>query len=232
MDPRKRAARIAGLWYLAVALIGPIGILYVPSKLLVPGDAQATAASIAANELLLRVGILSTVLCQVSFIFLALALARLFKGVNDTHRKLMVSLVIAAAPIAIVNELFHVAALELATSESLTALSSEQRSALALTFLNVRHTGIALVGFFWGLWLFPFGMLVIQSRVIPRFLGALLIVGCFSYLIDSCIALFAPEHREAFSSILMLPLALGEISIIVWLLARGVRTRESIVPAG
>ena len=211
-----------------MALSGPIGILLVPSKIIVAGDAAATAANIEAHELLLRVGIVSSVFCQVSFVFLALALRRLFHGVDDRHARLMVSLVIAAVPIAIVNELFHVAALEFGTGGAhLAALSPEQRSALALAFLNVRQTGIAVAGFFWGLWLLPFGVLVIRSGFIPKVLGVLLIAGCFSYLIDSCVALFAPEHRDALASVLMLPLAAGEISTVLWLLIKGVRVRES-----
>jgi hypothetical protein len=91
----------------------------------------------------------------------------------------------------------------------------------------VRQTGIAIAGVFWGLWLFPLGVLAMRSGFIPRILGALLIAGCFSYLIDSSVALLAPEHRGALSSILMLPLALGELGMIGWLLIKGVRVRDA-----
>jgi Domain of unknown function (DUF4386) len=227
MGSRQRSARIAGLWYLAMALSGPIGILYVPSKILVAGDAGATAANIAAHELLLRVGIVSSIFCQITFVFLALALRRLFEGVDDDHAKLMVALVVAAVPVAVVNELCHVAALELGTGNAyLAALSPEQRGALALACMNARQTGVAIAGVFWGLWLFPFGVLVIRSGFIPKVLGVLLIVGCFSYLIDSGVALLAPAYRDALAGFLMLPLAAGEISTVFWLLARGVRGGE------
>jgi hypothetical protein len=227
MDPRKRTARIAGIWYLVMALSGPIGIIYVPSKILVSGDAGATAANIAAHELLLRVGIFSSLFCQVSFLFLVLALNRLFQGVNDRHAKLMVSLVVAAVPVAIVNEFCQVAALELSSGAAyLNGLPAEQRNALALALLNVHQRGISIAGIFWGLWLFPFGILAIQSRFIPKILGALLIVGCFSYLIDSSVALLAPQYRSGLSDALMLPLAVGEISMVFWLLIKGVRSPD------
>ena len=232
VDSRKRPARIAGLWYLAMALSGPIGIVYVPSKILVAGDAGATAANIVAHELLLRVGILSSLVCQISFVFLVLALNRLFRGVNDRQAKLMVSLVIAAVPIAIVNELFQLAALELGKGGAhLTALAPEQRNALALAFLNVHQNGISLVEIFWGLWLFPFGVLVIQSRFIPRILGALLIVSGCSYLIETFVVLLAPQHREALADVLSLPMALGEVSMVLWLLIKGVRAGDAAVPS-
>lgn len=227
MGSRKRLARIAGLWYLAMAASGPFGILYVPSKILVPGDAGATAANIATHELLLRAGVVGSIVCQITFVFLALALRRLFEGVDDNYTKLMVSLVVAAVPVAIVNELCHVAALELGAGNAyLTALSPEQRGALALAAMNARQTGVAIVGVFWGLWLFPFGVLVIRSTFIPKVLGVLLIVGCFSYLIDSGVALLAPAHRDALAGFLMLPLAAGEIATVFWLLIKGVRGGE------
>jgi hypothetical protein len=227
-------ARSAGLWYLAMALIGPIGIMVVPSQILVQGDAAATAANIAANEWLLRVGIVSSLICQICFVFLVLALDRLFAGVHDRYAKLMVSLVIAAAPIAIVNELFQVAALELGTGAVYAAAIPEvQRNALVLALLNVHHSGIAIAGVFWGLWLFPFGMLVIRSGFIPRVLGVLLIAGCFSYLVDSAIALLVPQYRSVLAGVLMLPLALGEFGSIFWLLIKGVRVaRPGASPVG
>src|SRR5262245_43024013 len=113
MNQQKRAARIAGLWYLAMAVSGPIGIVYAPSKIVVAGDAIATAANVVSHQMLLRVGIVSSLVCQISFVFLVLALKRLFQGVNAAHTKLMVSLVIAAVPLAIVNELCPLAALEI-----------------------------------------------------------------------------------------------------------------------
>lgn len=200
--------------------------------ILVAGDAGATAANIFTHELLMRAGVVSNLFCQVSFVFLVLALNRLFHGINDKLAKLMLALVISAVPIAVVNELCQVAALEFSSrAPYLAVLSPEQRSALMLTLLNVHQSGISVAGIFWGLWLFPFGLLVIQSGFIPKVLGVLLIVGCFSYLIDSSVALLAPQHGSAVSDILMLPLALGEISMVLWFLIKGVRANGPVASA-
>jgi hypothetical protein len=225
-ESRRGAARIAGLWYLAMALSGPIGIAYVPSQILAPGNATATAANLVAHELLLRIGILSSLVCQVSFVFLVLALARLFRGINDRLEKLMVALVLVAVPIAIVNDVFQLAALAFAQGgDSLAALSPEQRSALALGFLNVHRDGVSVVELFWGLWLFPFGALVIQSRFIPKLLGVLLFGSGCAYVIESCGVLLWPEQRELLAKVLSPPMALGEVLMVLWLLIKG--TRES-----
>jgi hypothetical protein len=66
----KKTARIAGFWHLLMAITGSIGLLYVPAKLIVPGDAAATANNIMASESLFRIGIVSNLLCQLAFIFL------------------------------------------------------------------------------------------------------------------------------------------------------------------
>src|SRR5512140_1050454 len=94
MDPHstRRQARRAGLLYLALAVIAPIGLVYVPGRLIVSGDATATADRIRASESLLRIGIASELVHQVIGIFLVLALYRLFKAVDERQAWLMVIL--------------------------------------------------------------------------------------------------------------------------------------------
>jgi hypothetical protein len=220
---RKRRARVAGLWYLAMALTGPIGILYAPSQVLVPGDAAATAAALIANTLLARVGVAASIICQVTFIGLVLSLQRLFEGVNDGLSRLMHALVIAAVPIAVVNELLVLGAVELVGGSG-AGLPASERNVMALGLLNVHELGVnALAGVFWGLWLFPFGLLVIRSAFVPKVLGALLIVGGCAYVLDSSLALLAPLVRARITNLLLLPLAAGELSVVTWLLVKGAR---------
>src|SRR5450631_2585613 len=92
MNSIKQQARVAGFLYLLMALIAPIGLLYVPDKLIVHGDATLTADNIRASEWLLRVGIASELTHQVIQVFLVLALYRLFRAVNETQAKLVVIL--------------------------------------------------------------------------------------------------------------------------------------------
>lgn len=228
METLKRKARIAGLWYLAMAVSGPIGLVYAPSKILVDGDAAATAANLGAHEVLLRVGVLGGLVCQVSFVFLALALKRLFQGVNETHARLLVALVIAAVPIAIVNEVFPLAALEMVSgADYLRALTAEQRNALALVLLKLHQFGVSIVEVFWGLWLLPFAALVLRSGFIPKIFGVLLAISGFAYLIECVAVLFAPQHRGMIGNVLALPLAAGELSMVLWLLVKGVRAQAT-----
>ena len=229
MNQKKKTARLAGLYYLIMAATGPLGLMLVPSKIIVSGDPAATVQNVISNEFLLRIGIISNLICQISFIFLVLALYRLFKETNGKYSKLMVSLVIAAVPIAIFNEVNYTAVLILVkNSYFLKAFGADQLNSLIMLFLNLHGQGEIIASVFWGLWLFPFGYLVIKSGFIPKILGILLMVGCFSYLIDSSFAILIPQHRDIITNILMLPLSAGELSMVFWLLIKGVNEKSPI----
>src|SRR5712692_5012391 len=90
MNPTKKQARIAGLWYFLLGITAPIGLVYVPGKIIVPGNAAATADHLRASESLVRIGIGSELFHQVIGIFLVLALYRLFKAVDQKYAVLMV----------------------------------------------------------------------------------------------------------------------------------------------
>lgn len=217
MNTKRRLARVAGLWYLLMAVSGPIGLVYAPSQIRVPEDPTATTAALVAHDTIARLGVAASVVCQVAFIFLVLALERLFDGVDGRLARLMHGLVISAVPVALANELLVLGALEVAHGGG--------DATVALALLDAHDLGVAvLCGVFWGLWLLPFGMLAIRSGFIPRVLGALLIVGGCTYVLDATLALLTPGFRASITSVLLLPLAAGELSMVVWLIAKGVRT--------
>jgi hypothetical protein len=82
--------RVAGFWYLLLVMIGPLRLIYIPSKLFVPGNATATVNNIAAHELLFRLGIAGDLAGAVILIFLTLAFYRLFAGVDRNLAVLVV----------------------------------------------------------------------------------------------------------------------------------------------
>jgi len=222
MNSLKKTARIAGFWYLLMAITAPISLLYVPSQLIEPGDATATANNIMASESLFRIGIVSYLLCQLAFIFLVLALYRLLKGVNQQHASLMVALVLAAVPIAFLNTLSPLAALLLLSgADFLTVFEPNQLHALVMVFLTLQEYGTMIVQIFWGLWLLPFGLLVFKSGFFPRILGVLLIIACFGYLVHSLTFLLFPHYEAIVSSYVAVPEAIGELSMVLWLLIKG-----------
>lgn len=80
-------------------------------------------------------------------------------------------------------------------------------------------------GIFWGLWLFPFGVLVMRSGFLPRVLGILLIVACFSYLAWSFRKLLLPRYASVVGRITTIPEGIGELSTMFWLLIAGAKDR-------
>src|SRR6202046_208128 len=113
MSATKNTGRFAGLLYILMSIPGFFAMVYVPSKLIVHGNAAATANNIAASEMLFRLGIAGGLIGQAGFIFVALALYDLLKGVNRRHASLMVLLIVVSIPIAFLNELNAIAALVL-----------------------------------------------------------------------------------------------------------------------
>lgn len=232
MSSTKQQARSAGLLYLLVALSAPFGLLYVPGKLFVTGNASATAENIRASEWLLRAGIASELIHQTIAVFLVLALYRLFKPVNEALAKQVVILgALLSVPIMFANVLNEVAAQILASGANfLSVFEKSQRDALAYLFLNLHSQGIIVASVFWGLWLFPFGLLVIRSGFIPRVFGFLLIIAGVGYLASSFATLVFPRYAQLVSQIAF-PLEIGEVPIIFWLLIWGARTRPTDAPA-
>jgi hypothetical protein len=227
-----KAVRVAGALYLLMAISAPFALIYIPGKLIVPGDATATADRFRASESLLRIGIGMELFHQAVAIFLVLALYRLFKGVNEHHAVLMVILgALVSVPVVFLNVLNEIAALVLVSgADFLSVLEKPQRDALAYLFVRLHEQGLIVASIFWGLWLFPLGMLVIRSGFIPRVLGVLLMAAGVAYLASSATFLVLPRYAEVVGRFVTV-LYFGELPFIVWLLIRGVRLRPSIAPA-
>jgi hypothetical protein len=224
----KARARRAGFLYLLLALSAPLGLLYVPGKLIVSGDATATADHIRSSEWLLRMGIASELIHQVIVIFLVLALYRLFQPVDENLARQVVILgALVSVPIVFLNVVNDVAALVLVSgADFLSVFDRPQRDALAYLFLRLHSHGITVASVFWGLWLFPFGMLVIRSRFIPRVLGFLLMLAGVGYLASAFATLVLPRYAGLVGKVAF-PLELGELPIIFWLLIWGARPQPS-----
>ncbi len=221
----QKQARVAGFLYLLVGITAPIGLEYVPGKLIVSGDAAATADRIRASESLLRLGIASELFHQTVGIFLVLALYRLFKAVSTKHAVLMVILSLTPVPIMFFNVLNEVAALILVRgADSLSVFTPAQLDALAFLFLRLHSQGITVASIFWGLWLFPFGILAIRSGFIPRIFGVLLFIAGVAYLVSAFTSLILPRYGHAVGQFAMI-LEIAEVPIILWLVIRGARVR-------
>jgi hypothetical protein len=223
MDPIKGQARIAGLLYLLVGVSAPVGLIYIPGKLIVSGDATATANHIRASESLFRIGIGTELFHQTIFIFLVLALFQLLRKVNEPQARLMVILgALVSVPIVFISVTNELAALALVSGANyLSVFTKEQLDAMAYLFLRLHGQGLLVAGVFWGLWLFPFGMLVIRSGFIPRILGFLLLCAGVGNLASSVTSILLPTIWHLIGPFVMV-LQWGELPVMLFLLIWGV----------
>jgi Domain of unknown function (DUF4386) len=231
MNSTRNPGRFAGLLYVLISIPGFFALLYVPSKLIVHGNATATASNIAASETLFRAGIVCSLIGQILFMWVALALYDLLKGVNQRQAWLMFGLLVMAVPIALLNELNAIAALMLVRgADFLSVVEKTQRDALAMLFLNLHGRGLGIAAIFWGLWLFPLGLLVYRSGFIPRILGVLLFLNGFTFPANTFASLLLPQYADVVSR-WMKPFGFGELVFMFWLLIMGATPKTSAVAA-
>ena len=229
----QKTARVAGLLYLVVVVSGFFHLLYVPSRLLVPGDAAATVSHLVAGEGLFRLGILGGFVCYTAFLVLPVALYRLFAPAHPTGALLLLVLAAASVPFSFANMLNKLAILPLlpqvATSSAAEAGMLREH---IMQYLQHYQEGNGVAQIFWGLWLLPFGYVVLKSGVLPQALGVLLLAGGVGYLLDFSADLLWPAYPTlGLGRFLTLPAGLAEVGTCLWLLLRGVRTAWR-VPAG
>lgn len=209
---------MAGILYLTMM---PFAMFSLGVRFSIPmgGDAAAIAEALASKEGLFRAAIVTWLASQTVFVFLVLTLYRLLRPVNPNRALLMAVLAVAGVPVAFLNELNPFAALLLLDGAGpLSGLPVEQRQAWIPFFLRLHEAGVHIAHVFWGLWLFPFGALVLRSRSLPRLLGVLLIVAGAGYLVDGLTWVMLPDTRVAVTQFTFL----GELLLPLWLVVKGV----------
>jgi hypothetical protein len=179
------------------SIIGCFGLIYVPGKLIVTGDATATATHIRASKTLFRLGIASELFGFIMFIFVVLALYRLVKDVNERHALAMAILLLVSIPISLVNVLNDIAALVLVSGvDFLSVVDKGQLDALAYLFVRLHGQGFVLAQIFWGLGYFVRDLSLMGF--IPRFLGYLLFIAGSGY--SAAHLLILPAHGSLLTS--------------------------------
>src|SRR5437879_8667738 len=223
----KRIARIAGVLYLLVGIFGGFAEGFVEPKMYVAGDAATTAGNVVSNTGLVRLGVVSDLLDQTFFVFLALTLYVLLKHVHQSVARGVLVLVALAAGITCLNTVFLFEALRVATGAvDLSAFGPAGSNAMVLLLLDAQHYGILVAQIFFGLWLVPLGYLAYRSGMFPKALGVVLIAGGVCYLVDLLLACLVPDFAlgEPIQAYVVVPTtAIAGISMVIFLLVVVVR---------
>jgi hypothetical protein len=231
MNSLKKTARTAGVLYMVLAVVGPFSLMIAGTNLIVPGDAAATAANIAANESLFRFGMVGDSIIFLTEVVLSVILYVFLKPVNKTLSLMAMSSRLAMAVLQGLNLLNKLVTLLLVSGAGyLTVFEPDQLQALMLLSLTAYSYVQVIWGLFFGLHLMILGYLVVRAGYIPGILGFLLMLTGLGYLGDSYARLLLSGYGET-PVFLMIPMALGEIIFPLWLLIKGVKGQPQDDPA-
>ena len=222
MSAIRNPGRVAGLWYLLLVFAGPLRLIYIPTKLFVPGDAGATVSNIAANEWLFRAGMVSDLAGALILIMLTMAFYRLFKGVDQ---KLAVLVVIFGGIMPALLDIISVASdgtvlLIARGADFLSVFAKPQQDALAMLFLKFGSQQTTAAEILWGVWLLPLAALIYRSGFMPRWLGVWLAINGFAYVILCLAGELLPQYYSMIFNYGQ-PAFFGELVLTLWLLIRG-----------
>lgn len=227
MHSPKNTARTAGILYLLVILCAGFSQGYVRESLIVVGDATATAQNIIHSEWLYRLGFVSDLVAFLCDLIISVLFYMLLKPVNKTIALIAAFLRLLAHPaIASINLLNHFIALQLLSgADYLAAFDTNQLHALVLLFLDMHAVGYLIGGAFFGLHLFFLGYLLFKSALFPNILGILIGLAAAGYIIESFGTFLFPKYKDVYTWLVTVPAVIGELSLALWLLIRGVKTQ-------
>ena len=212
-------ARIAGVLFLLSMVAGGFGEAYVPSKLIVSGDAAATVANLKNFDFLYRLGFAAFMIESLCDITLALILYALLKPVNKQLSLLAAFFGLIATATFAFAELFYFAPVVIMRSGSLQTFSPDQINALVL--LSLKFYGYAGMIFtaYYGMGWIVRGYLISRSGYLPKFLGVLMAIGGIGFVVRNFAMILAPAYASDVLLMLMFP---GGLIMTAWLIVKGV----------
>jgi hypothetical protein len=217
-----KAARLAGLLYLVIIVLGIAGEVLVRSSLIVQNDPGATAANIMAAGGLFRFGFVTDSVMFLSDVALAVLLFVLLRPVGPVLSLMAMVFRLAQTAVIAMNLLnYHAAGMLLGNPVYGAAFGEREVQALALFRLDLHAHGYDLGLILFGVHCLLLGVLVVRSRYFPRFLGFLLMAAAVVYLVGSYTRFLFPEALDALAPIYLVAVV-SEVSLCLWLLIKGV----------
>jgi len=216
-------ARIGGVLYLIIIVIGLFDEAYVRNRIIVSGDAAATAANIRSLESLWRFGIGAEYLLLICAVALTLIFFVLLRPVNRELAFLAVFFNLVSVAVEAAVQLYLVAALfPLGNAEYLRAFQPEQLYALASLTVRSHGYGFGVALIFFGCVCLIDGYLIFKSGFLPKAIGVLMQIAGLCYLTNSFALILAPGFANRIFPAVLVPAFVGEASLCLWLLVKGV----------
>ena len=225
MNSIQTTARVTGVLILLLVVLAPFSMIYVPTTVIVAGDATATASNLVASESLFRLAMASDATVFLLEIVLCALLYVLLKPVDKTVALVATFARLAMTVIQGINLLNYFFALLLVGGAGfLTVFEPAQLHALALLFLNAHEAVVLIWGFAFGLHLLLSGYLIYKSGYLPRWVGVALVLAALCYFTQSFGNLLLPQAKALFATIGLLSAI--EIVLPLWLVIKGVNIAQ------
>ena len=220
-------SRIGGVLYLIIIVLGIFGEAFVRNRLIVSGDATATAANIRSLESLWRFGIAAEIFLLICAVGLALIFFVLLRPVSRDLALLAAFFNLVSLAVEAATTLNLVAALfPLGNAGYLTAFQPEQLYAMASLSVKSFSYGFGVSLIFFGCVCLVLGYLIFRSGYLPKALGVLMQIAGLSYLTNSFALLLAPTFADRIFPAILVPAFVGEASLCLWLLVKGVNVEK------
>jgi hypothetical protein len=218
----KAKARLAGVFRALEGVTSTFGQVMLLGRLIVVGDAAATAANIVAHETLFRLGFASSLFGVVFHLGWAFLFYQLLRPVNRSVSFCAVLVILVGCAIQAVAALLYLAPLLVLTAgSSLSALTEQQLQALAYMFLKLNGLAFDSYLVFFGLWCVLTGYLIFRSTLLPRILGVLLAIDGLGWM-----TYVSPSLGHKLFPIIAVASGLAEIPLQLWLLIFGVNNER------
>ncbi|WP_223651695.1 DUF4386 domain-containing protein [Hymenobacter psoromatis] len=229
-------ARLGGALYLVIIIFGGFAEGFVTGKLLVAGNAAATARNILAAPALWQLGVVANTLVVVCALPLLWIEYLLLRPVSKNLVLLALFLNLASLAVEAVSKVFLLLVLPtLANAGYRAAFGPAQLAMLANLELRAHDIAFNIALVFFGFTCLVNGYLIFRSGYLPKTVGVLMQVAGACYLVACFAALFTPVLADVLLPAILLPPLVGELSLCLWLLLRGVniakwQARVGLVP--
>ena len=219
----QRYARWGGVLYLAIIVLGAFAEGFVANKLVVSGDAAATAHNILASPGLWRFSVAGDLLVVLFAVPLLWIEYLLLRPVGKQLVLLAVLFNLVSLAVEATSKLFLLVVVPtLGTADYLRAFGPQQLEVLANLALRSHDIAFNIALIFFGFTCIVNGYLIFKSGYLPKFVGVLMQIAGLSYLTACFAALLAPAFADLITPAILLPPLVGESSFCLWLLVKGV----------
>lgn len=220
----QRYARTGGIAYLVIIVAGFLGEMFIRNKIIVPGDAAATAGNLITSPLLWRIGVAGDIVMHICDIIVMLVLYLLLKPVNKylALSALLFNLIQTAVLVANKLNLLIPLFLLVDGGSYLKAFEPQQLQALAYLSIRAHGYGFGIGLIFFGCVCLINGYLIFKSAYFPKVIGIMMQIAGLCYLINSFALILAPHLTDILFPVILLPSLIAELTLCLWLIIKGV----------